>query len=236
MSETRRLDDKPRDTVQDDVNEGGRSKGSQGKNVRCSIFVLYWRTQESKHTRCDVGFGGMYRTSKWSVEYKVSKFRTCCKWSKTRPGKFRVVFGLLVAQCGGGLTFTFACVHAQALFDGTSQQSIDTLDRTRALACTCGRVLAACVSSPRDGGVSIGSQTKQHIDISQALPRLAHCLLHFRQYTSETSIKKLANSVPERWLFLVRESTRVHRTALSNDAKVKRQLASFVQAFSKPVI
>ena len=87
---------------------------------------------------------------------------------------YRAVFGLSVAQRGRGLTFTFARVLVRALTVWLSQQLLDIQDRCLCNLCShapSGRAATACVSTPRDWAVSIGSHVRQDMDISTAPPR-----------------------------------------------------------------
>ena len=72
-----------------------------------------------------------------------------------------------------------------------------TLCVVRALTPPFGRAASACVSSPRDWIVSVGSHMQQDMDMSEAPPRPGAPLPRLRTFTSEISSSKLAIFCPE---------------------------------------
>ena len=115
---------------------------------------------------------------------------------------------------GPGLTFTLARVLVRAPIDGPGLQPTDVKDHTkcvvRALVPTLGRVPAACVSSPRDGAVSMGSHMQQDMVISVATQRLGATLPLFDPvHLRKPRCKKFPTGSPETQLSFVSVTTRV---------------------------
>ena len=82
---------------------------------------------------------------------------------------------LFALRRGRGLAFTFARVLVRAPIDGPGSKPTDIGDHSVCTPCSrahFGRVTTACVSSPRDWAVSIGSHMQQDMDISKAPPHL----------------------------------------------------------------